>query len=89
MIILFHRFNYKINNEMKELHSSLVVEGDDGHKTAMAKTVGLPVAIVAKMLLNGDIKNRGVLVPVEQEVYAPILMELKKYGIHFIDKQII
>ena len=41
------------------------------------------------MLLNGDIKNRGVLVPVEQEVYAPILLELKKYGIHFIDKQII
>jgi len=89
MIILFHRFNYKINNEMKELHSYLVVEGDDGHKTAMAKTVGLPVAIVAKMLLNGDIKNRGVLVPVAKEVYAPILMELKKYGIHFIDKQII
>ncbi|MCX6182468.1 MAG: saccharopine dehydrogenase NADP-binding domain-containing protein [Bacteroidetes bacterium] len=89
MIIMFHRFNYKLNNEAKELHSYLVVEGEDENKTAMAKTVGLPVGIVAKMILNGDIKSRGVLVPVEAEVYNPILDELKKYGIHFVEKQAI
>ena len=89
MIILFHRFNYKLNNELKELHSYLVVEGEDENKTAMAKTVGLPVGIVAKMILNGAITSRGVLVPVQAEVYNPILEELKKYGINFIEKQAI
>jgi saccharopine dehydrogenase-like NADP-dependent oxidoreductase len=88
MIIMFHRFNYKLNNEAKELHSYLVVEGEDENKTAMAKTVGLPVGIVAKMILNGDIKSKGVLVPVAAEVYEPILKELKKYGINFIEKAI-
>jgi len=89
MIIMFHRFNYKMNNEMKELHSYLVVEGEDEHNTAMAKTVGLPVGIVAKMILNNEIKRKGVLVPVNAEVYQPILEELKQYGIQFIEKEVI
>ncbi|MFM7024335.1 MAG: saccharopine dehydrogenase family protein [Flavobacteriales bacterium] len=89
MIIMFHRFNYKLNNEMKELHSYLVVEGEDENNTAMAKTVGLPVGIIAKMILNDEIKSRGVLVAVQKEVYDPVLEELKKYNINFIEKQAI
>jgi len=90
MIVMFHKFHYlDTANKMNELHSYLVVEGSDEHRTAMAKTVGLPVAIVAKMILNNEIRERGVLVPVKKEVYAPILKELKDYDINFTEKQII
>src|SRR5690606_28946173 len=51
MIVMWHRFLYEINGEYKELHSSMVVKGDDPVYTAMAKTVGLPVAIATKMIL--------------------------------------
>jgi saccharopine dehydrogenase-like NADP-dependent oxidoreductase len=64
------------------------VEGSDQNRTAMAKTVGLPIGIVTKMILNGDIMQRGVIVPVHKEVYQPILNELKKYNILFTEKKL-
>lgn len=90
MIVMFHKFHYlDKQNKMNELHSYLVVEGTDQHRTAMAKTVGLPIGIVTKMILEGAIKQRGVLVPVNKEVYLPILNELNNYGINFTEKKII
>ena len=87
---MFHKFHYlDKQNKMNELHSYLVVEGSDQHRTAMAKTVGLPIGIVSKMILEGAIQQRGVLVPVHKEVYLPILNELKNYGINFTEKKII
>jgi saccharopine dehydrogenase-like NADP-dependent oxidoreductase len=61
----------------------LIVKGDDNVNTAMAKTVGLPLGIAAKFILNGTIQQKGVLIPVEKEIYTPVLNELKKYGISF------
>ncbi|GAB4252093.1 MAG: saccharopine dehydrogenase C-terminal domain-containing protein [Vicingaceae bacterium] len=87
MIVMWHRFLFKINNEFKEIHSSLVVKGDDQTFTAMAKTVGLPVAIVTKMILNKTITTPGVHIPVYKEVYNPVLDELEHYGISFIEKE--
>jgi saccharopine dehydrogenase-like NADP-dependent oxidoreductase len=52
----------------------------------MATTVGLPVAIVTKMILNGKIDRRGVLMPKYPEIYNPILEELKEYGVEFKKK---
>ena len=90
MIVMFHKFHYvDTQNKMNELHSYLVVEGSEQHRTAMAKTVGLPIGIVTKMILEGAIQQRGVLVPVHQEVYLPLLNELKNYGINFTEKKII
>jgi saccharopine dehydrogenase (NAD+, L-glutamate forming) len=54
----------------------------------MSNTVGLPVAICAKMILNNEIELKGVQVPVMKEVYQPILNELENYGITFVEKQI-
>jgi saccharopine dehydrogenase-like NADP-dependent oxidoreductase len=88
MIVMWHRFLFKINNEFKEIHSSLVVKGDDQTYTAMAKTVGLPVAIVTKMILNKTITTPGVHIPVYKEVYNPVLDELEHYGISFIEKEV-
>jgi saccharopine dehydrogenase-like NADP-dependent oxidoreductase len=88
MIVMWHRFRYKLNGEHKELHSSMVVKGDDQKYTAMAKTVGLPLAISVKMILNGTITTPGVHVPILKEIYNPILNELENYGINFIEKEV-
>ena len=52
----------------------------------MAKTVGLPLGIAAKLLLQEKIQSRGVCIPVEQEFYEPILTELKLLGIDFEER---
>ncbi len=88
MIVMWHRFLYELNGEHKELHSSMVVKGDDPIYTAMAKTVGLPVAIATKMILNGTISTPGVHIPISKEIYEPILNELENYGVHFEEKEV-
>lgn len=88
MIVMWHRFLYKQDNQFKEIHSSMVVKGDDQTYTAMAKTVGLPVAIATKMILNGIISTPGVHIPISKEIYEPILIELENYGIHFQEKEV-
>jgi saccharopine dehydrogenase (NAD+, L-glutamate forming) len=85
MLVMWHKFIYK-NKESGQkqlLTSSLVVVGDDQENTAMAKTVGLPLAIAAKMVLTGQIKLTGVLIPTVKEIYEPVLCELEKYGVCF------
>jgi saccharopine dehydrogenase-like NADP-dependent oxidoreductase len=54
----------------------------------MAKTVGLPVGIAAKMILNGTISTPGVHIPIKKEVYEPVLDELEAYGIVFEEREI-
>ncbi len=86
IIAMQHQFEYELNGEMKYLTSSLVVEGKDFEHTAMSETVGIPVAIAAKLILTEKIKEIGVHVPVKKEIYKPILQELKAYGIEFIEE---
>lgn len=86
MIVMQHLFGYEINGEKKQIESSLVVKGENQNYTAMAKTVGLPVAIAALKILQGEIKTPGVQLPISMEVYEPILKELKEHGVHFIEK---
>ena len=83
MIVMQHIFEYQINGVAKQLTSSLVVKGDDTTNTAMAKTVGLPLAIAARHILRGEIKLKGVQIPVKEELYVPILKELSEMGICF------
>jgi saccharopine dehydrogenase-like NADP-dependent oxidoreductase len=62
------------------------VLGEDEVRTAMAKTVGLPVGIAARLLLQGKLNATGVVVPLQQEIYEPILAELEQYGVNFSEK---
>ncbi|WP_435415525.1 saccharopine dehydrogenase family protein [Polaribacter aestuariivivens] len=88
MIVMQHLFGYEIDGEKRQIESSLVVYGENQTYTAMAKTVGLPVAIAALKILKGEIKTPGVQLPITKEVYEPILKELEGYGIKFIEKKI-
>ena len=87
MIVMQHLFAYELADETHEVTSTLVATGDDEVHTAMAKTVGLPVAILAKLLLQGKIAQRGVIIPIYSELYEPVLEELKQYGIDFVEKE--
>jgi len=86
MIVMQHQFEYVENGEQKKLNSSLLVFGDDPRYTSMAKTVGLPVAIAAKLILNGKIKSTGVKIPTTKDIYVPVLKELEENGINFVDE---
>jgi saccharopine dehydrogenase-like NADP-dependent oxidoreductase len=83
MIVMYHKFGYELNGEKKQIDSTMVHIGEDQERTAMAKTVGLPVAIAALAILNNKITTPGVQVPITKEVYDPILKELEANGIVF------
>lgn len=87
-IVMWHRFTYRLDGKQKEIQAWLTSTGDDEIQTAMAKTVGLPLAIACKLLLQGKIKSRGVVIPIMEEIYAPILRELNELGIGLIEREL-
>ncbi len=87
MIVMHHKFGYEIDGEKRQIESSLIVKGENQTFTAMAKTVGLPVAIASLKILNKEITTPGVQIPITKEVYVPILRELEAYGIQFYEKK--
>lgn len=86
MIVMQHLFEYKLNGKDHKLTSSLVVIGDDEEHTAMAKTVGLPLAITVKNFITGKFKLSGVQIPIVKEIYEPMLKELEELGVVFTEK---
>lgn len=88
MIVMYHKFGYELDGKKHQIDSKMVAIGDDQTYTAMAKTVGLPVAMAALKILNGSITTPGVQLPIKKEVYAPILEELKSFGINFTETEV-
>jgi saccharopine dehydrogenase (NAD+, L-glutamate forming) len=89
MLVMFHKLLYqdKTSKQAVLATSSLVVIGEDPVRTAMAKTVGLPLGIAAKMILTGQISLQGVHIPTHPEIYNPLLHELENYNIRFHEKE--
>ena len=86
MVVMYHKFGYKKNKKLYQIDSTMVSIGEDETYTAMAKTVGLPLAIATLAILNKKIKSIGVQLPTSKEIYLPILKELEKYNIKFKEK---
>lgn len=86
MVIMLHEIAYELNAESRRIKSVLVVKGTDNVHTAMAKTVGLPLAIATKLILNGTITTKGLHVPTVKEIYEPVLNELAENGIVFVEE---
>lgn len=87
MIVMWHKFDFMDQGRRRQIQSHMVIKGDDAVQTAMAKTVGLPVGIAARLVLTGAIQATGVQIPVEPEIYNPILDELEAYGITFTERE--
>eukprot|EP01112_Ceratiomyxa_fruticulosa_P015650 TRINITY_DN4631_c0_g2_i1.p1 TRINITY_DN4631_c0_g2~~TRINITY_DN4631_c0_g2_i1.p1 ORF type:complete len:494 (-),score=114.09 TRINITY_DN4631_c0_g2_i1:78-1559(-) len=95
IVVMQHEFTVEYPSHKEKIYSTLVVFGDNDqsvisgawHKsTGTAKTVGIPVAIAAELVLSGKVPQRGVVAPIFKEIYLPILDTLKKYGIELIKR---
>ncbi len=83
-VVMWHRFRFLKQGKEQEIQAYLTAKGDNEIHTAMAKTVGLPLGIAAKLLVQGRIKQRGVVIPVSSEIYEPVLSELGEMGIGLV-----
>ena len=85
MIVMLHEIAFEVKNQKSKIKSSLVVKGENSLRTAMAKTVGLPLGIAATLLLEGKITETGLHIPIIAGIYEPVLRRLKEYGIVFFE----
>eukprot|EP00744_Colponema_vietnamica_P007113 GILI01010265.1.p1 GENE.GILI01010265.1~~GILI01010265.1.p1 ORF type:complete len:512 (+),score=157.48 GILI01010265.1:49-1536(+) len=82
LVFLQHRFGITRADGRKETHvSTLCALGEPNGLSAMSRTVGIPCAIATQLVLDGKVSQRGVIIPVEKEVYEPLLEELEHEGI--------
>lgn len=88
MIIMLHEIEYSIDGENKQTRSCLIVKGEDHIHTAMAKTVGLPLGIAARLILEKRINLTGLHIPIVPEIYKPVLEELELNGIQFTEETV-
>ncbi len=86
MVVMQHEVSFEQDGKIQKVTSSLIVKGNDCIDTAMAKTVGLPLGIAAKLILNGTINIRGIQLPLSKEIYEPVMQELQQNGIVFKEK---
>lgn len=85
MLVMWHRFRYQLHGKRFELQSAMVDVGLSQMNTAMSRTVGLPIGIAAIMVLEGKLKLTGIHMPVIPEIYIPVLIELEKFNIRFVE----
>jgi len=86
MIVMRHRFDVEYPNGSKEtIFSTLIDHGIVGGDSSMSRTVGLPAAIGARMILEGTIDVKGVQIPVLPHIYEPVMKELEGMGIRFAE----
>ena len=87
LCIMWHKIVYTHNGKRKAHYATMALEGENSVDTAMSKSVGLPLGIAAKLILNGVLNTKGVLLPIQANIYEPILKELAVNGIHFSEKE--
>lgn len=88
MIVLTHEFEAEYPDRKCNITSTMIDYGVPGGDSAMSRTVGLPAAIAAKMIAQGRIELTGVRIPVNPEIYEPVLYELEKLGIGCEEKEV-
>jgi saccharopine dehydrogenase-like NADP-dependent oxidoreductase len=88
LVVMWHHFRYHVEGQHQSIHASLAVIGKDQTETAMAQTVGLPIAMACKLVLNGELQDRGVMLPLKPVIYEPVLNELETLGITFHEEEV-
>lgn len=90
LVVLQHKFGIEWADGTTETRTSTLVDyGKVGGYSSMAATVGYPVSVATKLVLDGTIKGPGLVAPYSPEINDPIMKELKdKYGIYLVEKTI-
>ena len=86
MIVIQHHIEYQLNSKTHRIVSSMAIIGEDSTQTAMSMTVGLPLAIASKLILQNRISLKGVQIHIHREIYDPVMEELENYGIRFTEE---
>jgi saccharopine dehydrogenase-like NADP-dependent oxidoreductase len=87
MIVMLHELDYRQDGKLYSLESALTVKGENNTRTAMAKTVGLPLGIAAKLILQKKIRVTGLHIPILPAIYEPVLNELADNQIQFTENE--
>jgi len=88
MIVMQHQFDFRKNGEHLKRYATMVCIGQDARHTAMSMTVGLPLAMTARRILEGASPGKGVQLPISPEIYNPVLNELVTYQIRFVEEEV-
>jgi saccharopine dehydrogenase-like NADP-dependent oxidoreductase len=83
LVVMMHETSYRLQGKDSTIRSWMTVEGEDTRRTAMAKTVGLPLAMGVRLIAEDRIQGKGVMIPTDAQWYEPIMRWLKEYGIQF------
>ncbi|MBA3827342.1 MAG: saccharopine dehydrogenase NADP-binding domain-containing protein [Taibaiella sp.] len=88
MVVMQHEVEYTHKDHKIKVTNSMNLRGENSYHSAMAKTVGLPMGILARMTLNKKLNPApvGVHIPNMPSVYRPVLTELQHHGISFKDE---
>ncbi len=86
MILMQHEFVYTLDNQKKKATSTMVLKGENSNNTAMSKLVGLPMAIFVSLMMEGSDFHSDETRPVDKRIYKPVLEELEKHGVSFVEK---
>jgi len=86
MVVMIHEIEYILDSKLENATSILKVIGENNKHTAMAKTVGLPLGIAAKLLLEDKLTMRGLHIPIHASIYNLVLKELELFGIKFQER---
>jgi saccharopine dehydrogenase-like NADP-dependent oxidoreductase len=87
MVVMQHEIEYLHKDTKIKLTSTMAIKGENREFSAMAKTVGLPMGILARMVLTKKlVPPTGVLLPIMPSIYRPVLTELAHHGIVFKDE---
>jgi len=86
LVLLNNQIEIEWADKKETREISLVAYGDPKGYSAMARTVSVPAAIAAKMILDGEISTKGTVVPLRREFYDPILKRLETEGISYTSK---
>jgi len=81
MVILKDEFIVQYPDKREKIVSTLIDFGIIGKDTAIARTVSLPAAVATKLIIEGEIKEKGIHIPTKSEIYEPVLRELDILGI--------
>jgi saccharopine dehydrogenase (NADP+, L-glutamate forming) len=84
-VVMHHRVDYSLEGRAMTRTATLDLTGRDATHTAMAQTVGLPLAIAVRLFMQGSLPLSGVLIPTLPDIYRPILRELSTHGVHFVE----
>jgi saccharopine dehydrogenase-like NADP-dependent oxidoreductase len=89
LVIMQHEYiaDFPGENMTKKYTSTFIDYGNADKDTSVARTTGIPPAIGAKLIVEGKITRKGVVIPVYEDIYGPILLELENEGINFLEKE--